>query len=625
VKTTLTLNYGLRWDFTGDQHDLTSAYHSADPAGIWGPSGIGNIFKPGTLTGDMNPTLPARSHVYKPWNKSPQPAFGFAWNPNYTEGLKGKLFGGSSTVIRASASLRTVTPPYQYFWNAGSNTGYAFYQTYSLYSSLGGEPGTFIPGSLALGDALPAFRLSPSTYQERIPESAETFFGYWGGVNGMMPEIKQPYVMSWNFGIQRSLGQSNVLEVRYIGNRSVHQWVMTYPNEVNIFENGFLTEFQHAQANLAINAANGFPNSFANNGLAGQSALPIMTAAGVSPTNGTFINNLRYGRAGDFATSLAGSSTYLCNLIGGATFSPCGANPGNGYPINFFQANPFNAGKGTGLMTDRGWGNYHALQVEMRQKPWHGMQFDVNYTWSHTLGVQPGDSWIGAFNMFTMRDLRLNYGPTMFDFRHMMHANGTYDFPFGKGKRFANQGGALDKVVGGWTMGTIITYQTGAPYQLVSGYGSFNGPACSDGWCTGAIGDGGVKLTGATQSDLQSSVGVYRTGLPFADTVGTQYLTSPTTGGSNRSIIAANTTAGIIGYHPWLWGPRRFFQDLAITKSIPIRENLRFSFQAEFLNVWNHPVWGSPTANILSNGFGHSTVITNPGARQIELRANIEF
>jgi hypothetical protein len=207
----------------------------------------------------------------------------------------------------------------------------------------------------------------------------------------------------------------------------------------------------------------------------------------------------------------------------------------------------------------------------------------------------------------------------------MMHANGTYDFPFGKGKRFANQGGALDKVVGGWTMGTIITYQTGAPYQLVSGYGSFNGPACSDGWCTGAIGDGGVKLTGATQSDLQSSVGVYRTGLPFADTVGTQYLTSPTTGGSNRSIIAANTTAGIIGYHPWLWGPRRFFQDLAITKSIPIRENLRFSFQAEFLNVWNHPVWGSPTANILSNGFGHSTVITNPGARQIELRANIEF
>ena len=95
--------------------------------------------------------------------------------------------------------------------------------------------------------------MSPPTYQEVIPESQETFFGYWSGVNGLNEHIHQPYVMSWNFGIQRALGPSNVLEVRYLGNRSVHQWIVTNPNEVNIFENGFLKEFKQARQNLAIN------------------------------------------------------------------------------------------------------------------------------------------------------------------------------------------------------------------------------------------------------------------------------------------------------------------------------------------------------------------------------------
>ena len=43
----LTINAGLRWDFTSPSKDLTVGYHSADNVGIWGPSGIGNIFNPG--------------------------------------------------------------------------------------------------------------------------------------------------------------------------------------------------------------------------------------------------------------------------------------------------------------------------------------------------------------------------------------------------------------------------------------------------------------------------------------------------------------------------------------------------------------------------------------------------
>jgi hypothetical protein len=352
----------------------------------------------------------------------------------------------------------------------------------------------------------------------------------------------------------------------------------------------------------------------------------------VSFTNGTFITDLNTGQAGAFATSLAGDPTYLCNLIGGANFSPCAGNAGHGYPINFFQANPYNAGKGTGYQTDPGFGNYHALQIDFRQKPWHGAQFDVNYTWSHTLGVQPNNTWTGDFNFFTMRDLRLSYGPTAFDYRHVIHANGTYDLPFGKGRRFANQGGIVDKIVGGWTIGTIIGYQTGAPFMLTNGGRlTFNGPNCVNGYCTATMGDGGVTLNGITTSDLASGISVRPVaGRTFSNTINPQYLTSETNGTANATYLGPNSIAGTIGYHPWLRGPHQFTQDLAITKSIPIHENVRFSFQGEFINVWNHPIWGTPTASVVSSSFGHTSAPSAAagaagGPRLVELRANFEF
>jgi hypothetical protein len=647
VRPDLTVNLGLRWDFTGDDHDRTGAYHSADPVGIWGPSGVNNIFKPGTLTSDpagLNPSYVGRVHVYKPWNVSPQPSIGLAWNPSYTDGLMGKMFKGGKTVVRAGFALRRFTEPYQFFWNSASNSGYAFYQAFNL-SPITQPPatgcavppappqGAYYAGCYELGMPQPsAYALSPATYQNVIPESNETFFGYWTGVNGINPNIHQPYVESWNLGIQREIGQNSVIEIRYQGNRSVHQWVKLNPNEVNIYENGFLTEFKLAQQNLAINQANGNGNSFANNGLPGQSPLPILTAAFTNPsgldskrfTDGTFVGYLKNGRAGDFASDLAGSPTYLCNLIGSASFSPCGfngLNPGHGYPINFFQANPYNAGKATGYLTDPGFGDYHALQVDWRQRQWHGMQFDANYTWSHTLGVQPGDTWTGAFRLFTMRNLRQSYGPTLFDVRHVFHANGTYDLPFGKGKAMANRGGVVDKVVGGWNIGTILTYQTGLPSQLIGGFGTTNGPSFTP--FGDALGDGGVVLNGITPSQLQSSVGVYAApGHTYA------FGFDPT----KRALLSANTTAGVTTGNPYIYGPHEFFQDLAVTKTFRIRENLRFTFQSEFENVWNHPVWGSPNTNVLSTSFGQSRVIRTfqngllrQGERQIGFRANIEF
>jgi hypothetical protein len=689
IRPNLTLNYGLRWDFTGPDHDLTGFYHNADPAAVFGPSGVNNLFNPGSLNGDMDPQIAVRPTPYHGWNVSPQPAFGLAWNPHGGDGFVGKLLGRDRTVIRAGVSLKRFTEPQQYFWNQASDGGAFYYQFFNLYANNNSGTSNFAPGSFTLNTPflfnnnspfqLPAgksYALSPQTYLKSESESDFTFVG-GPGANGMDPNIKQPYTESWNLGIQRQLGESRALEIRYIGSRTLRQWMYQDINEVNIFQSGqfgVLTNFKAAQANLAANNASGntaYQGSFANHGLAGQQALPLFDAAfaGEGPgadgsfqdyTNGDFVTMLQMGEAGSLAGRLTnnnGTAPYFCNLVGSA-FGPC-TNPlngvnytggaGAGLPINFLQANPYAAGNSALYLVAEGYSNYNGLQVDLRQRQWHGVQFDANYTWSHTLGLTTPNNWQGQTYTFTLRNPRLGYGPSLFDIRHSLNLSGTYDLPFGKGRAFANRGGILDKVIGGWTVGSIFNFQTGTPFLLGGGSGNgdpytastFNNDPNADG-----LGDGGVVLHGVTASQLQSSVGVYRIpGSTNVSFLNPKYLAPG--GGANPTYITPNTTPGTIGQRVWLYGPHYWNDDLSITKRFPIRESIHFTFQAEMLNVFNHPNFqpgvgggcnyycfsaGYQFPFVQGAGFGiggispnYNSNSPNQGARVIELRANIEF
>ncbi|HVC47095.1 MAG TPA: TonB-dependent receptor [Terracidiphilus sp.] len=593
VTPTLTLNYGLRWDIFGPEEDLTGQYHSADQASIYGPTAVGDLFNPGSLKGNLNPTISVHAQPYQPWKVTPQPAFGFAWNPRPSDGVWKTLLGGGNTVIRGGYALRRFTEPYQYFWDFGTDYGQFYYQQFNLLANNTGQTGTFAPGSLSIGDTLPAPILSPQSYQATAPESEFTYTG-GPGVNGIQPNLNEPTSESWNFGIQRGLGHSMALEIRYNGNHTLHQWIAINPNEVNVFENGFLTDFKNAQANLAASGGTSFSSSYGN-------ATPILDAAfggqnASDYTNTQYINYLNTGQVGAMASVLSGINgtvPYFCNLVG-AGFSPCASNAGYtgagaGYPINFFQANPYASGNGgTGELVSEGYSNYDGLQVDLRQASWHGLQYDANYTWSHTLGVQSGNQWTGAFNAFTLRNLRQSYGPTIFDIHNVFHSSGTYDIPVGHGRTYLDNNRALDAVLGGFTVGTIVTWQSGAPSYLAGQYSTFND-----------YGDGGINLQGVTPSQLQSSIGVHEVaGQPFADLISSKYLSSATGGGANSQYIAPNITPGTFGKMIYLHGPRQFYQDMELTKVIPIHEAMNFDLQASFINVWNHPVFGN------ADGFG---------------------
>lgn len=615
----LTFNYGIRFDFVGDDHDINGGYSTLPTLGdIWGPTPVGKIFSPGTLGGVANPQFLAQVHAYKPSNFNPSPAFGVAWSPKFGDGMLGKLLG-KGTVIRAGYSLRHYTEGAQNFWAFASNSGQFFFQQGNLTSNPTPALGNFTPGSITPGPAssLPAYFVSPSTYSTNVP-AANLFPGTFYGMN---PNLKQPYLEQWNIGIQRSLGKSSALEVRYVGNLALHQWLAYNINEVNIFENGFLTQFQQAQTNLSVNQANGKGASFANSGLPGQSALPIFAAAfggttGSNYTNGTFITNLQTGAAGSLATSLAGNTTFFCNMVGITAFPACSTKGGfaaNGaYPINFWQVNPYASGRSVNYLDAAGSSNYEGLQVEFRQRPTHGAQFTVNYTWSHSLGISAQNGIQGQGNniYYTDRNFRLNYGPGLFDIRHVVHASGTYDLPFGKGRRFLNRGGIANQVLGGWTLGTIMVIQSGNPAQVGNGYSTVNGN------------DSGVYFSGISAKELQSSVGIYRTGNPWVQTLNPS-LVAPS--GIAVSSLAPANVAGVWGYRPFIHGPHWFNDDLSLNKTIPIREKVRAVIQAEFLNLTNHPTFNLGSLSIRSSSFGQQTGTGPSAARRIEFRANIEF
>jgi hypothetical protein len=630
---TLTLNMGLRWDFTGASKDETGYYTHPTIADLWGPSGVGNIFKPGVLTGDQNPVEGPSAESYAPTYVHPEPTFGFAWNPREpADSFLGRLFGEAKSVVRGSFTLKNYTEGAQNFWSIGSNGGTNFntyYYADPVAPSPGYTPGAgfYNAGSVILGGALPALQsTSPSPFQPVLPESYQTFSGSTFAT--FNPHIKQPYVESWQFGIQRQLSTNNVIEARYVGNVSKDQWLTENFNEVNIFENGFLAEFKAAQANLAASGGTTFQ---------GANPTPIMDQAfqtsGLASnyTNGQFIAYLKQGQAGAFATQLAGNSTYLCSLIG-ANFGPCASNgiPGTGaYPINFFQENPYAAGAATLELTNAGFSNYNALQVEFRQNANHGMQFDANYTLSKSLGtsvqgsIAPGyygGRGNSAPGFYTLRNQGLNYFPSAFDVRHVLHVSGTYDFPFGHGKQFFNRSKIANATIGGWTIGTIITWQSGEPHLLTGGTETFNGS------------DSGVTLTGVTPAQLQHQIHARRVpGSPYVSLFDPKYI-NQVNGQANNAYISPASTPGQFGRLLWLHDPTNFNTDMALTKLVPIHEALNLKVQGVFLNAFNHVSWVGMDTGVQDSTFGTTSTTyeagslsTNGGGREIEIRANLQF
>jgi outer membrane receptor protein involved in Fe transport len=101
IRTSLTLNYGLRWELTGAATNPNEVYSSPTPADLLGPSTA--PFQPGVLNGVQNPQVLLQPKPYHGDFVNPAPNVGLTWNPAKPDGLLGRVLG--SAVYRAAYGI----------------------------------------------------------------------------------------------------------------------------------------------------------------------------------------------------------------------------------------------------------------------------------------------------------------------------------------------------------------------------------------------------------------------------------------------------------------------------------------------------------------------------------------
>jgi hypothetical protein len=107
--------------------------------------------------------------------------------------------------------------------------------------------------------------------------------------------------------------------------------------------------------------------------------------------------------------------------------------------------------------------NYNSLQVQLRQRFTHGLTYNVAYTWSKSLDEFSGENVSGvAFSVQNPYDIRADRGPSSFNEPNRLTANGSWELPVGKGKRWSL--GPANWLLGGWKASGIYTVTSGRSF-----------------------------------------------------------------------------------------------------------------------------------------------------------------
>ena len=660
LRPNLTLTGGLRWEVQGPYKSLNNTLTQVSYAGLFGESGVGNLFKPGTLTGSPSQytSFAEGSSTWETQYGNIAPSIGFSYSPNFKSGILRRLGGESGqTVLRGGFSMAYVREGAATFTSImAANPGL----TLSGTQNITGTPFPLTFGNL-FRNGVPA----PPTTIPTSPTYPNTG-NITDGVNAFLPNLKTGYVESWSMGIQREINKDNVIELRYIGNRGHKLWRQTDLNEQNLFENGALSEFRLAQANVLANlaAGRGFNMRYFGAGT-GTSPLPIAfrniqpnTAGANDPNN-----------PAHYSSTLWANTTILSPL------NPLNPNPGAGrccggywgvfsgttnegtfapvratwnFPSNFWVVNPGKRG-GAFLVDNNSQTWYDAATLEFRRRFSKGVLLQANYTFGKAL-VNGYASNSDLFDQpATLRDFHLRRNVAPFDITQAFKTNFIYELPFGRGKQFfGSSKGIVNGFLGDWIFNGNVRIQSGSPFSL-----------------------GNVQLVGMTAKDLQRAIGIYRNAPNSDGSANTRevYLLPPdirlnTFRANNTTFTATGATftqgtpegrfiapagfgncqqgyAGQCGYNNLvLKGPSFFRFDLSLAKKIKFTERMNLEMRAEALNAFNNINWlvGSAGNDINSLGglgaatFGRFTAAyqdisttNDPGGRLIQLVLRLNF
>jgi hypothetical protein len=630
VNPRLTVNYGLRWDYYGpvDERD-------------------GLVLLPEVPAGqNINQTLVGNATVNFAGGNSPRGLYGGYWkafSPNI--GIAWDPFGNGKTAIRAGFSFNYVND--EFFTAADNaavgNTGLSVTPSNSslfgptVSNPMGAQTVTPPPFQVPIDFATNALNATNSSF----------FIGNLAGY-GIDPHLKPPQVQQWNLSIQRDIGWNTSLQVSYVGNHGVGLFRAVDVNQLNSNApavcnpaataagvqcptNTFFQDFQDARARgFASLTANGvFDPAFGCAGDApGPTCLPFFNYIYGGAIGVPFINTLiQQGQIGQLI------SIYHQNLFDTSLFYG-GTPPGPGNLVNWFP-NPYIMGGD--LLKNTSFSNYNAGIVEIRRRFSRGLYFQANYTFSKVM-TNYGPSNNNDQSRFNpVQDNArqfLERSRAPFDLTHAFKANFTYALPIGKGHRlFGSPSRALGLLVNGWQTGSIFTWQSGAPFSIVSQYATFNRG--------GSRSINNTAIATLTHGQISGDIGVFKqpNGVVYLinpkliSPDGTGAPSSPQLGGCTPAVTGGfcNPQPGEVG-NLQLYAfnaPSYFAWNMTASKNFDITEKVKLNFRTDAFNLTNHPVFAVPLDSFSGNAnfnindptFGQSTrTISAPRVLQMQLQ-----
>jgi hypothetical protein len=229
----------------------------------------------------------------------------------------------------------------------------------------------------------------------------------------------------------------------------------------------------------------------------------------------------------------------------------------------------------------------NSLQVGMHKAFSHGFLINAEYQWIRVLGVENhenptaiGDSY-GNISNITPQTLEVSY---------------QYELPFGRGKMlFGTAGGFIDRIIGGWQLGGVTSFQTGQPFSA-----TYTAP--------------GSQIYGASgRANRVLGVPLYPSHKTRAEWFNTAAFTAPPA-----------YTFGTSGYD-MLWGPHYQNWDMNLEKNTKIGEHYNLQLRAEVFNIANHPNFSVPSSALSSpTSFGVISSVVNEN-RTVEFAAKFKF
>jgi hypothetical protein len=649
IKPTFTVTYGLGWTLemppnekNGKQIVLvgpdnkpisTEAYLKARETAAL----AGQVYNPDVGFSLVHNVAGNPKYPYNPYYKSFSPRIAAAWNPSFDSGLFADLFGRNKTVIRGGYSILY-----------GRLNGVALLLTPLLATGLIQPVQCFSP--LMNGSCSPSQTSTPNN-AFRVGPTTSGFDGLVAPITPALPTLPQPVVPGVN---AENAGSSEALDPNFRPSMS-HQFDLTVQRQINsktTVEFGYIgRRYNHDLQAINLNAVpymttlggQTFAKAYGQmvwqycGGAAGLAGGNCGGLAGnvVAPNSLTPQPFFEAALGGPTSAYCAGFASCTAAVAANEGTSGTGNIPGNAVwnlwsdldngkfifprsmmntPIPGTTPCPGSAptdppcgaggqlGTGIGMSASLGYGNYNAGFVSLKMADWHGLTMQSNFTYGKALGT---GSIVQATSQWTVPDaynLHSAYGLQSWDRKFMYNLFFVYQPPL-----YKNQHGIVGRIVGGWSIAPILNIGSGLPNAVVG----------TDGNILGLYQAGGGQAFG--QSDGSSS--------GFSSFENAINMCGPGVGGSSRHnnptpstnypdmgsaffgpsmfqnpeavyncfrnpILGIDKTDG--GGAGVLRGQMYWNVDLGVRKDVMITERVHLQFDANFTNVFNHPILSDP-------------------------------